>query len=50
MSGATSKVVYNCLPPDESEGKLPVRSLFARAYPAQIRERVISNWHAYGFS
>ena len=50
MSGATSKVVYNCLPPEEWDGELPVRSSFAHAYPAQVRERVIANWHAYGFS
>jgi hypothetical protein len=50
MSGMTSKVVYNCLPPEEWDGELPVRSSFAHAYPAQVRERVIANWHAYGFS
>ncbi|MEJ0015627.1 MAG: UbiD family decarboxylase [Acetobacteraceae bacterium] len=50
MHASTAKVVYNCLPPEEWGDKLPVRSSFHHAYPPELRQRVLSQWHAYGFS
>jgi hypothetical protein len=49
MSGATTKVVYNCLPPDEWGGRLPKRSSFTGSYPAQLQQRILSDWKEYGF-
>lgn len=49
-SGISTKVVYNCLPPDEWGDRLPKRSSFAGVYPEPIREKVLSNWQTtYGF-
>ena len=48
MSGATSKVVYNCLPPDEWGEMLPIRASF-RSYPVEIVDRVRQRWGEYGF-
>lgn len=45
----TTKVVYNCLPPDEWNGALPKRSSFAGTYPQELQDRVLRNWQAYGF-
>lgn len=50
IAGATGKVVYNCLPPNEWGDNLPQRSSFRHAYPEAIRWRVLSQWQAYGFS
>ena len=44
------EVVHNCLPPDEWGGWPKERSLFRRAYPAAIKQRVQSQWQAYAFS
>jgi 4-hydroxy-3-polyprenylbenzoate decarboxylase len=48
VSGSTSKVVYNCLPPDEWGEMLPIRASF-RSYPLEIVERVRQRWGEYGF-
>ncbi len=50
MSAHTTKIIYNCLPPDEWGERLPVRSSFAHAYPAEVQARVRANWAAYGFT
>ncbi len=49
QTGRTTKVVYNCLPPDEWGERLPVRCSFAHNYPRDIQEKVLTNWHGYGF-
>ena len=49
MAGKTTKVVYNCLPPDEWGERLPTRTGFRWNYPQQLQQKVISNWNAYGF-
>lgn len=49
MSMHTTKVLYNCLPPDRWGGKLPLRSSFSGVYPPAIQAKVIANWEAYGF-
>ena len=49
MSMTTTKVVYNCLPPDEWGDKLPQRSSFTGTYPQEIQDRVLQNWTSYGF-
>jgi UbiD family decarboxylase len=45
----SSKVIYNCLPPDEFVDNLPKRSSFAGVYPQSLQQQVLDNWHAYGF-
>lgn len=47
MSMHTTKVVYNCLPPDEWGNELPKRSSFAGTYPQALRDKVLQNWQAY---
>jgi UbiD family decarboxylase len=49
QTGRTTKVVYNCLPPDEWGDRLPVRCSFAHNYPRDIQDKVLTNWQAYGF-
>jgi UbiD family decarboxylase len=49
MSMHTTKVIYNCLPPDEWEGKLPKRSSFSGSYPESLQEGILKNWRTYGF-
>jgi 4-hydroxy-3-polyprenylbenzoate decarboxylase len=49
-SGISSKVVYNCLPPDEWGDNLPIRSSFSGSFPHELRQRVLQNWEAYGFT
>ncbi len=44
------KVIYNCLladlfPPDQR----PVKGSYANGWPADIQQRVIANWHNYGY-
>jgi len=48
MGGRTTKVVYNCLPPDDAPG-LPVRCSFTHNYSKALQEKVLNNWSAYGF-
>jgi UbiD family decarboxylase len=50
MAGQTTKVVYNCLPPEDWGERLPVRTSFARNYPQELQDKVIANWTEYGFS
>jgi UbiD family decarboxylase len=50
MSMHTTKVIYNCLPPDEWEGKLPKRSSFSGSYPHWLQMKVLQNWSTYGFA
>jgi 4-hydroxy-3-polyprenylbenzoate decarboxylase len=45
----TTKVIYNCLPPDEWAGRVPKRSSFKGVYPADLQARVLKNWREYGF-
>jgi UbiD family decarboxylase len=49
MSMHTTKVIYNCLPPDEWGDRLPQRSSFRGAYPQALQDSVLQNWQAYGF-
>ncbi|MBV9035751.1 MAG: UbiD family decarboxylase [Acidobacteriaceae bacterium] len=49
MSMETTKVVYNCLPPDEWNGRLPKRSSFAGSYPRELQEQILRDWKEYGF-
>jgi 4-hydroxy-3-polyprenylbenzoate decarboxylase len=49
-SGLSSKVVYNCLPPDEWGDNLPIRSSFSGSFPHELQQRVLQNWKAYGFT
>lgn len=44
------KVIYNCLLADlYPEGKRPVKGSFENGWPAEIQERVLANWQAYGY-
>jgi len=45
----TTKVIYNCLDPEHLQGKLPKRSSFRFIFPAEIQQRVLANWSAYGY-
>ncbi len=45
-----TKVVYNCLPPDDWEDKLPKRASFAHDYAPELQRKVLQNWAAYGFT
>ena len=49
IGGKTTKVVYNCLPPEDWGDRLPVRTSFRWNYPEDLQEKVIANWAAYGF-
>ena len=49
MSMRTTKVIYNCLPPDEWGDELPQRSSFAHIYSPELQQQVLANWAAYGF-
>lgn len=49
MSMKTTKVVYNCLPPEEWGDELPKRSSFTGTYPQALQDKVLQNWQAYGF-
>ena len=46
----STKVVYNCLPPDDWGENLPKRSSFAGSFPQELQQKVLTNWKAYGFS
>lgn len=44
------KVIYNCLLADlYPDDKRPVKGSFENGWPAEIRDRVLANWTAYGF-
>jgi 4-hydroxy-3-polyprenylbenzoate decarboxylase len=45
-----TKVIYNCLPPDDCPpDQMPRRSSFRFHWPKEIQERVLANWRRYGF-
>lgn len=50
MSMETTKVIYNCLPPDEWNGRLPRRSSFTGSYPVELQKKILTNWRDYGFT
>jgi len=44
------KVIHNCLLADRfAKEKRPVKGTFANGWPAEIQQRVLSNWKAYGY-
>jgi UbiD family decarboxylase len=44
------KVIYNCLLADlYPEGRRPVKGSFENGWPAEIQDRVLKNWHDYGY-
>ncbi len=46
-----TKVIHNCLLADRyPAGGRPKRSDLNNGWPAEIRERVLANWHAYGYA
>jgi 4-hydroxy-3-polyprenylbenzoate decarboxylase len=46
-----TKVIYNCLPPDElPPDQRPRRSSFRYSWPAEIQEKVIRDWKRLGYS
>ena len=49
MSMHTTKVIYNCLPPDSWGDRLPKRSSFRGTYSPELQKKVLENWSAYGF-
>ncbi len=50
MSFKTTKVIYNCLAPDNWGDNLPRRVNFKRSWPQEIQEKVLKNWKKYGFT
>jgi 4-hydroxy-3-polyprenylbenzoate decarboxylase len=47
----STKALYNCLRPDHlTADELPKRSSFRHAWPREIQERVVENWHRYGYA
>ncbi|MBF6449869.1 hypothetical protein IU429_19530 [Nocardia elegans] len=50
QSFKAGKVVYNCLLADlYPGGRRPVKGSFDNGWPAEIQQRVRSNWHKYGY-
>jgi 4-hydroxy-3-polyprenylbenzoate decarboxylase len=49
MAGKTTKVVYNCLPPEDWGDRLPVRCSFTHNYSKELQDKIVANWAAYGF-
>jgi 4-hydroxy-3-polyprenylbenzoate decarboxylase len=46
-----TKVIYNCLPPEDCRpDEAPRRSSFRFLWPREIQERVIMNWQRYGYN
>ncbi|ACU72559.1 UbiD family decarboxylase [Catenulispora acidiphila DSM 44928] len=44
------KVIYNCLLADLfPEGARPIKGSFENGWPAEIQQRVLENWQAYGY-
>ncbi|HEU5424728.1 MAG TPA: UbiD family decarboxylase [Nitrolancea sp.] len=44
------KVIYNCLLADlYPAGKRPVKGSFENGWPSDIQQRVLANWHEYGY-
>jgi 4-hydroxy-3-polyprenylbenzoate decarboxylase len=45
------KVIYNCLLADlYPEDRRPVMGSFERGWPTEIQEKVLANWHEYGYT
>ncbi|MGH3493873.1 MAG: UbiD family decarboxylase [Sciscionella sp.] len=50
LSYHATKVVHNCLVADRfPKDQRPVPSDLAHAWPADVRQHVIDNWHSYGY-
>lgn len=46
----STKAIYNCLSQDSwTSDYRPRRTSFRKAWPKEIQERVLNNWHAYGY-
>lgn len=44
------KVIHNCLLGDRfPAGERPVKGTLANGWPAEIQQRVVNHWHAYGY-
>jgi len=44
------KVIYNCLLADlYPEQRVPVKGSFENGWPREVREKVLANWHNYGY-
>jgi 4-hydroxy-3-polyprenylbenzoate decarboxylase len=44
------KVIHNCLLGDRfPAGRRPVKGTLANGWPAEIQQRVLARWHAYGY-
>lgn len=44
------KVIHNCLLGDRfPAGQRPVKGTLANGWPAEIQQRVLARWHAYGY-
>ncbi|NUP36347.1 MAG: UbiD family decarboxylase [Streptomyces sp.] len=47
---SAGKVIYNCLLADlYPEGQRPVKGSLENGWPADVRQRVLDNWQAYGY-
>jgi 4-hydroxy-3-polyprenylbenzoate decarboxylase len=45
-----TKVIYNCLPPDDvPKDQMPRRSSFRYLWPPEVQAKVIENWSRYGY-
>jgi 4-hydroxy-3-polyprenylbenzoate decarboxylase len=49
VSSHTTKVVYDGLAPDEWGERLPRRTSFKHTYSQGLQDRIVRNWHLYGF-
>jgi hypothetical protein len=49
VSSQTTKVVYDGLAPDEWGERLPRRTSFKHNYSQGLQDRIVRNWHLYGF-
>lgn len=48
MTGSTTKVVHNCLPPEDWNDRIPVRCSFAHNYKPELQAKIVKNWTLYG--
>jgi 4-hydroxy-3-polyprenylbenzoate decarboxylase len=47
---SAGKVIYNCLLADlYPQGARPVKGSFENGWPAEVQQRVLDNWTAYGY-
>ncbi len=48
--GRAPKVIFDCIfPPEWPKALVPIKVSFENVYPKEIKEKVLSNWHNYGF-